>query len=75
MTSPVLGCFHCTSPNHRIAACPLLTPPAGRREHEARIAEYKRQFDYEEIGPQLKTRLIEVENKLWKDKQKEMARK
>jgi hypothetical protein len=52
----------------------VLTPPADRREHEARIAEYKRRFDYEEIGPQLKTRLIETENKLWKDKQKEMAK-
>ena len=53
----------------------MRVPRDRRREHEARIAEYKRQFDYEEIGPQLKTRLIETENKLWKDKQKEMARK
>ena len=75
MTSPVLGCFHCTSPNHRIAACPLLIPPADRREHEARIAEYKRQFDYEEIGPQLKTRLIETENRQWADVQRKAKTK
>lgn len=75
MPPKILGCFHCEEYDHRIARCPLLTPPDSRREHEARIAEYKRQFDYEEIGPQLKTRLIETENRLWADVQRKAKAK
>jgi hypothetical protein len=74
VTSPVLGCFHCLAVTHWQQDCPLLVPPADKREHEQRIAEYKRQFDYEEIGPQLKTRLIKTENQMWAKRQKEMAK-
>lgn len=74
--NPVLsGCFHCEEYGHRIAECPYLIPPADEKEHKRRIAEYKRRFDYEEIGPRCKTRLITTENDLWAKKQKEMARK
>jgi hypothetical protein len=75
VTSPVLGCFHCEGTDHWQDNCPLLVPPDDKKHHEQRIAEYKRQFDYEEIGPKLKTRLIETENKLWAKRQKELARK
>jgi hypothetical protein len=76
MISPVLsGCFHCEEYGHRIAQCPRLVPPADRKEHEQRIAEYKRRFDYEEIGPKLKTRLIEKENALWADVQRKVKAK
>lgn len=74
--NPVLsGCFHCEEYGHRIAECPHLIPPGSEKEHKRRIAEYRRRFDYEEIGPRCKTRLIEVENRLWADVQRKVKAK
>jgi hypothetical protein len=73
MTTP-FGCFHCESTEHWRENCPLLVPPADKADHQQRITEYKRMFDYEEIGPLLKQRLITEENRMWTRKQKEMAR-
>jgi predicted metal-binding protein len=75
MTSPVLsGCFHCEEYGHRIADCPYRIPPADEKEHKRRVAEYTRRFQYEEIGPRCKTRMIENENRLWAAEQKKVRK-
>jgi hypothetical protein len=74
MTSPILGCFHCEGTDHWAENCPLLIPPSDKKQHDERVAEYKRRFLDLEIGPKLKARLIEKENALWTKKQREMAK-
>ena len=69
------GCFHCTGTDHWQDSCPLLALPDDKKHHEARIAEFKRQFLDLEIGPVAKQRMIAKENELWKRRQKELARK
>jgi hypothetical protein len=68
------GCFHCLLTDHWQDACPLLRMPDGKKQHEARIAEFTRRFVELEIGPVAKTRMITKENELWKKRQKELAR-
>lgn len=69
-----LGCFHCEEKDHWAENCPLLAPPADKAEHEARFAAVMERFWNNDITPHAKRRVIEKENALWKQRQKEMAK-
>lgn len=76
MALPGTGkCHHCELPGHWLTDCPLLKPPDGRKEHDARIAEFTRRFVELEIGPVAKKRMIEKENSMEAKRKREMARR
>lgn len=76
MTVPLFsGCFHCEEKDHWAENCPLLVPPADKAEHEKRFSQVMERFFDHKITPHGKRRVIEKENALWKERQKELARK
>lgn len=76
MSVPNLSpCWHCLRKGHWASKCPLLQKPENRDHHEARIATIRRWFTDENLSPIDRTRLIKHENELWREKQKEIARK
>lgn len=70
-----VNCYHCLKAGHWRDGCPLLALPEDKDHHEARIATAKWRFGDGEIGLTDKRRIIETENKLWKQRQKELASK
>lgn len=71
----LLGCHHCEEVGHWVQECPLLTVPASKAEHEARFQRVMERFFAGEITPHAKRRVIETENRLEAQRQKEMAKK
>ncbi len=76
------NCFRCGGPGHLAAECPELRPAASRAEHEWRLKAYRQRFDNWIDGtpgvkwnPEQKTNAIRIENEMWKDREKEAARK
>ena len=70
----LLGCYHCEDKTHWVDECPLLIPPASKAEHEQRFETVMERFWNKQITPHGKRRVIEKENTLWKERQKEMAK-
>jgi hypothetical protein len=76
----VIGCFACSGTDHWGSACPTRVPPKDRAEHERRIAKYVEWCTGElpeksRITAHQKQKLIEHENAMWKQKQKELTAK
>lgn len=70
-TSP-FGCFLCNDDAHRADNCWTCTRPTSKDHHEARIATYRLWLtDQQRVNPRQKQKLIERENRMWADVQKE----
>lgn len=63
MTS--MTCYHCGTPGHFVAECPLMVPAASRDEHMARIDGYVGMRVHGEIGLERKRKMISDENLLY----------
>lgn len=68
------SCFHCKKLGHWKDDCPLLKKPEDKDQHEQRLTEITQRFLDLQIGPVAKRRMIETENRLWLQRQKEMAK-
>lgn len=66
------GCFDCGDPLHWAGQCWTRKPPTSQGHHDARIATYRLWCtDARRVTPYQKQKLIERENKMWADVQKE----
>lgn len=73
---PGAGCFLCGGTDHWADNCWTTRPPENRDHHEARIATYRYWFtDLNRVTPYQKAKLIEHENKMWRDMQPKRERK
>lgn len=64
------NCFRCGEPGHWADHCPLNYPATSRAEHLARIDRIvERWHDWRQTGmtTRQKARLIEEENRMWKN--------
>lgn len=65
------SCYHCEAAGHWQDTCPLLTPPATKAEHERRFTDIMDRFHKGQISPHAKRRVIETENRLKAQREKE----
>ncbi len=57
-----MTCYHCGTPGHFVAECPLMIPAASQGEHLARIGQYVDMWVAGEITVERKRKMISDEN-------------
>ncbi len=60
-----MTCYHCGTPGHFVAECPLMTPAGSKDEHLARIGGYVAEWHRSEITVERKRKMISDENLLY----------
>ena len=59
-----MTCYHCGTPGHFVADCPMMVPAASHEEHMARIDLYVAMWARGELGLEQKRKMISDENLL-----------